>query len=67
MGGKKTVDEHVNYIEVKGQELGGEYADFEMLAIQILDSNWDDFPDGLLQYTLENYLAEKAKELGTIL
>ena len=64
---KDSIDDLVREIETKGKQLGNTYDDFEMLAIAILDSSWDEFPDGLLQYTLENYLAEKAKELGTIL
>jgi len=60
----KSVNDLIKEIEEKGRELGNTYDDFEMLAITVLDSSWDDFPDGLLQYSLEAYLADKAKELG---
>jgi len=60
----KLIKDLIGEIEEKGRELGNTYDDFEMLAIAVLDSNWDDFPNGLLQYALEGYLADKAKELG---
>jgi hypothetical protein len=40
------------------------YLHFEMLAIEILDSQFADFPEGVLEEYLQGYLAQKRLELG---
>ena len=62
----QRVEEVKQYINKTGKELGGEYEDYEMIAIQILDSQFDEFPEGLLQRELESYLLDKSYELGAI-
>lgn len=39
------------------------YDHYEMTAISILDSNFDDFPDNELEIFLKHYLTLKEKEL----
>ena len=38
-------------------DLEGMYERYEMLAIQIVDSEFDNFPEGVLQHYLMGYLA----------
>ena len=59
----KPISELIEYIETKGKELGGDYADYEMLAIQILDSSFEDYRSGELEAELKNYLQKKWREL----
>ena len=40
------------------------YERYEMIAIQILDSEFDDFPEQVLLSHLEKLLAEKRRALG---
>ncbi|WP_020683944.1 hypothetical protein [Marinobacterium rhizophilum] len=39
------------------------YERYEMIAIEILDSNFDSFPDGVLEEFLRDYLSLKEKLL----
>ncbi|RLB64619.1 MAG: hypothetical protein DRH08_09260 [Deltaproteobacteria bacterium] len=61
---KKKIADWIQYINLKGLELGGEYSDFEMLAIQILDAEFDNYKEGKLERKLNKYLDSKANELG---
>jgi hypothetical protein len=40
------------------------YDQYEMLAIEILDSEFDQFEDGLLEHHLQTFLLLKRLELG---
>lgn len=40
------------------------YMCYEMIAIEILDSEYADFPDGVLASFLKEYLLQKRLELG---
>jgi len=40
------------------------YDRYEMLATQILDSEWEDYPDGMLEEYLTTYLYLKRLEFG---
>jgi len=40
------------------------YEQYEMIAIQVLDSEHEDFDEGSLEKCLMEYLQTKAKELG---
>jgi len=60
----KTIEYWTEYIELTGKELGGEYADFEIVAIQVLDGEFDNFEEGVLEKAFRDFLAQKAKELG---
>jgi len=41
-----------------------QYEQYEMIAIQILDSEHEDFDEGFLEKCLMEYLDRKARELG---
>jgi len=41
-----------------------QYEHIEMLAIAILDSEFDLYPEGVLQYFLMNYLATQRSHFG---
>lgn len=49
----------IEYLDMKGAELGGEYSDYEQLAISTLDSRWDEFPPGILEGAMHAYLLSK--------
>jgi len=40
------------------------YDRYEMLATQILDSEWEDYQDGMLEKYLMTYLTLRSLELG---
>lgn len=40
------------------------YLHYEMIAIEILDSEFGDYPEGILEEYLQGYLLEKRLELG---
>jgi len=61
---ERSIAELTAEIETLGKQLGGEYCDYEQIAISILDARFDDFPEGELQRALETYLRSKAIELG---
>jgi len=42
----------------------GKYEQYEMIAIQVLDSEHEDFNEGSLEKCLMAYLQAKARELG---
>lgn len=41
-----------------------QYEHFEMACITVLDSEFDNYPDGVLESFLMDYLATKRKQLG---
>ncbi len=58
---EKIVSERCRPLHPPSQELFDEY---EQAAIQILDSEYIDFPEGRLEAYLTDYLARKRSELG---
>jgi len=66
----RTLEEVAAYLEDvsaradKSQSPQEQYEHFEMLAIQILDSDFDLYPDGVLQGFLMKYLAIKRSQLS---
>jgi len=65
----RRLEEVVAYIEEQAnahhsQSPQEQYEHIEMLAIAILDSEFDLYPEGVLQYFLMNYLATKRSHFG---
>ena len=60
----KTIQDWVEYIERVGEQLGGKYEDYEIVAIQVLDSEFDNYPDTQLEDAFRTFLANKEKELA---
>jgi len=56
------IDQHSNALPTQSAE--EQYEHHEMLAIAVLDSEFDHYPDGVLQDFLMDYLATKRRQLG---
>lgn len=65
----RTLTEVVAYIDEHADALPSQspqeqYEHFEMLAIAVLDSEFDNYPEGTLQDFLMDYLTTKRKQLS---
>ena len=60
----KTINYWVDYVDRVGKTLGGDYSDYEMVAIQVLDGEWDNFGERELEKAFVRFLKNKAEELG---
>jgi len=65
----RTLEEVAAYIDKHSNALPSQspleqYEHFEMLAITVLDSEFDNYPGGTLQDFLMDYLTTKRKQLS---